>query len=819
MKRLRDLAQRQFDELRGVVTASVAIDPSELVTAKYVEEFNTVALAIWSELGVLSRRLGLTAYPWSDYDDLIENVVYYAGLSWNDAIKKLLTVLSNNVPVLGEFIAAPDYVPGTGLRPPLFPVVQYGDVRPTLGALGGGSVDSAVPLSSGITNGELYARILADNNISTDDKLWIYGDEIRRPFNGHMQVDGLVFNSWNDRALEIAPQDYWLRIERYFPGDHWGCACMVVPYIPNFGEPYTVTFTASADVESVEFACRDSSCRPPNSGGTGGSLPSGIDDFIQGVKTHGYGVVPDHPSEKWMGTALVALSELPIARSTLESNAERVSVAAGKVRHLSAKQYRLQVRQIGEMFLAKSTTASAEIEAIEFACNDKACAPPPVGTGGSLPSGGRESARIGGITVGSTPLTEDILANSPQHFIELAYPRSFSGYKAHVYAEDIDGIHSILTRIEDELASESNPNGWGAKVATQRFLDFVKEPHAQHGKAVTIYFPHKATWEKDRKYLVELMAGLPPRQHKGVEGDSYVGNGVSTRYELRDGAPDRDLDFSEYREWYKAAEFDIEIDTIEFACRDESCAPPPVGTGGSLPGTSSGGGITLKSKDWTEEEKFLDRGGLPAITSGDHVFLLTGVTPTDIRHGFESFSGPNGETVELTMIQSQMKGGRVVVEGKILLPSTDPDPEIRKLLPLRTIGKFERQYYKVGSELRVNHDIFWLDDGAQGKGVGGAFLRHTVAHYKAQGVKKITVQATTNRSRSKMTNGAYTWAKLGFTLTPGESSRMFLQDAESVVGHKVSSLSEIMKSEQGVRWLKRGWPDGRPVVWGGEIEL
>jgi hypothetical protein len=121
-------------------------------------------------------------------------------------------------------------------------LVQYGDVRPMLVQLGGGSVDPDAQLAGGITTGQTMKDWLGQNGISTNQKIWLYGydDEPRRTFNGHLQMDGLVFENWDDPALKIAPQDYWLRRTHYQVGDHWGCACVIAPYIPNFGAPYQI---------------------------------------------------------------------------------------------------------------------------------------------------------------------------------------------------------------------------------------------------------------------------------------------------------------------------------------------------------------------------------------------------------------------------------------------------------------------------------------------------------------------------------------------------------------------------------------------------
>lgn len=121
-------------------------------------------------------------------------------------------------------------------------VVQYGDVRGLLVKLGGGSADPSVPLLGGITTGTTVQDYLSGTGVNTNQKIWLYGweEQPRRTFNGHLQMDGLVFEAWDDNGLIISPQDRWLKRNYYAPGDHWGCACVVAPYFPNFGQPFEI---------------------------------------------------------------------------------------------------------------------------------------------------------------------------------------------------------------------------------------------------------------------------------------------------------------------------------------------------------------------------------------------------------------------------------------------------------------------------------------------------------------------------------------------------------------------------------------------------
>lgn len=262
MVALRSLAQKHLSSL-GL---TAAIDPTELVTPEMEAEYLALAASLWDRLDDLSDGFGLDILPWGRYAPLVTEAITTSRNTYIDVLRALIGKQAEGTPVYGEFFMVPDYVPGTGLKPPAPYLVQFGDIRSVLGELGGGG-SSEVPLATGITGGQVYSDILAENGISTNDKLWLYGETARRTFNGHLQMDGLVFSSWEDDALNIAPQDRWLRTLKYRPGDHWGCACVVVPYVPNFGDPFTMNLQASG-------GCQDASCAPPPVG-TGGSKASG----------------------------------------------------------------------------------------------------------------------------------------------------------------------------------------------------------------------------------------------------------------------------------------------------------------------------------------------------------------------------------------------------------------------------------------------------------------------------------------------------------------------------------------------------------------
>lgn len=249
----------------------------------------------------------------------------------------------------------------------------------------------------------------------------------------------------------------------------------------------------------------------------------------------------------------------------------------------------------------------------EFACHSSACAPPPAGTGGSTPRGNprlaalikaqneRRAAEAGATATpdpeeahlakiaarraattakllnpepapapapapaakqaqavehmvhgGRYKLNEQLMADWPGTFIEVASPATFSGHKAHIYATNAAESMAVINRLGNSIAER----GWGAKVAADKFHKLTEDPKYAHqrGKGVTVYFPNRATYKADLDHLVGLMADLPAAQRQGrIKGDTQVGNGVGTRYELRADAPQRDLDPVEYHHWYQSA--------------------------------------------------------------------------------------------------------------------------------------------------------------------------------------------------------------------------------------------------------------------------
>lgn len=231
LKKYRLMAERHVQTALGVITA--AADPSEFIDSIFLTEFAEAAAVTWGDAtGLVTALFGDLPNP------LYESTITAAIKSSTNYYQELLRSLINKKfnprdPYFGEFISGE---PGHNTRA----LVQSGDVRPLLVNLGGGSTDASVPLMGGVTSGNTMREWLRSNGIDTDQKIWLYGyeSEPRRTFNGHLQMDGLVFTDWDDKGLIISPQDAWLRRTHYQPGDHWGCACIVAPFIPNYGDAY-----------------------------------------------------------------------------------------------------------------------------------------------------------------------------------------------------------------------------------------------------------------------------------------------------------------------------------------------------------------------------------------------------------------------------------------------------------------------------------------------------------------------------------------------------------------------------------------------------
>lgn len=230
---VRTALKRAGNDLEVLKAAST---PGDFIDLGWLDQYIFLAEDLW-EHGInvvndlFGSRMSMPLAPRQYVWNLARNAIDESRESYLDLLKALVQKHAyplNGEPVLGEF--------RTGSA------VQYGDVRGLLVQLGGGSVDPTVELYGGVTTGTTMQNYLAETGINAEQKIWLYGweEQPRRTFNGHLQMDGLVFEEWDDNGLIISPQDRWLRRNYYAPGDHWGCACVVSPYFPNMGEPFEI---------------------------------------------------------------------------------------------------------------------------------------------------------------------------------------------------------------------------------------------------------------------------------------------------------------------------------------------------------------------------------------------------------------------------------------------------------------------------------------------------------------------------------------------------------------------------------------------------
>jgi hypothetical protein len=221
MRRLHRLA----DKHTSAVVASLG-NPLDYIPDTALVEFADTASDLWMRFALMS--------PFPIAETAVASAITRATASYQDLLELLIGRRIFDQPVMGEFIVGS--------------TVQYGDIRPVLATLGGGATDTTVQLQGGIGTGTIFADAAAAQGVPLgNERIWLYGldEQPRRVFNGHLQMDGLVFTDWDDDGLLISPQDAWLRTEYYYPGDHIGCSCVVAPYVPNLGDQFDITLMPS----------------------------------------------------------------------------------------------------------------------------------------------------------------------------------------------------------------------------------------------------------------------------------------------------------------------------------------------------------------------------------------------------------------------------------------------------------------------------------------------------------------------------------------------------------------------------------------------
>lgn len=109
-------------------------------------------------------------------------------------------------------------------------------VAPVFGAgPGPAGADGTTLIDNGQTMvGDLVAQVDGDSPLAEDGTtlvetwIWVHGfyGEPTHDFEAHADLDNFsTDNRFSDPELAVRPEDDWLDVDFYFPGDHFGCSC------------------------------------------------------------------------------------------------------------------------------------------------------------------------------------------------------------------------------------------------------------------------------------------------------------------------------------------------------------------------------------------------------------------------------------------------------------------------------------------------------------------------------------------------------------------------------------------------------------------
>jgi predicted ABC-type ATPase len=225
----------------------------------------------------------------------------------------------------------------------------------------------------------------------------------------------------------------------------------------------------------------------------------------------------------------------------------------------------------------------------------------------------------------------------------------------------------------------------------------------------------------------------------------------------------------------------------EFACQDASCAPPPVGTGGSVPSASSlrtgkgFGGMSPTAEGRTRPK--------PGRGVDVDAFDLPSRSHSLARSVYEH-QLPGGHRSEVDEVESQFSGfsgqGFMEIKGYIYDRSGG------------TVGNFTRRlsYDTEKRELSVEHYELDLAESAQGSGVGAAFNTASIAEYRSIGVDHIKVQ-------TGLSVGGYAWAREGFRFDEGDIYGTGYDQLRGMVSEGKAKVERSVFSEPDIRYERQ----------------
>jgi hypothetical protein len=173
------------------------------------------------------------------------------------------------------------------------------------------------------------------------------------------------------------------------------------------------------------------------------------------------------------------------------------------------------------------------------------------------------------------------------------------------------------------------------------------------------------------------------------------------------------------------------VQSLSFACHSSTCAPPPTGSGGSLPGSD----VPISPIS-------------SSSSSGRNVFRqFDKLTEIQIA---EAFTQTNNEWSAKAVVFRESIGHSFAVSG--VISDKDGAP----------IGEFKRRIM-VDSQTRkliASHDYLSINYlTMQGKGIGTAINAKALKFYHEAGVNDIEVYASSTGAGAV---GPYAWAKAGF---------------------------------------------------------
>lgn len=198
--------------------------------------------------------------------------------------------------------------------------------------------------------------------------------------------------------------------------------------------------------------------------------------------------------------------------------------------------------------------------------------------------------------------------------------------------------------------------------------------------------------------------------------------------------------------------------TIDLACHDAACAPPPVGTGGSKPGGPSRGALSPKASERTH---------VPVpVTTSNYELRKHGLR--ELFDGEVGRSGLSfGDETDVRWLDDD-KGW--FIEGSLVDSAGN------------YVGHFERYIQahppttrydgtKVPGTIVAKHETLIIEDEYQGRGYAKALNDHLLAWYQKVGVDRIELTAGFDM-------GPYVWATQGYRIKGegGENRKRWVDD-------------------------------------------